>query len=204
MGEGVPVSARLGGRRPWRARAYPPPAQPLTGPMSRQTVIYATLGVIMAALVRTPDVLDLGTQFAFYASYHRDPINVAIHLCAIWPLFWSALVLLHKAALAPSPALLVAIVYAGYYVLLDRTLGPVSALAVAACYGLAGRFSRREGSGSIAAALHVALWLLQFAGHFFFEGRQPALVQNLAQALVMAPHFVVMELGSLAGLPLDR
>lgn len=42
--------------------------------------------------------------------------------------------------------------------------------------------------------IHIASWLLQFVGHGIFEGRAPALLDNLVQALLLAPLFVWMEI----------
>lgn len=36
-------------------------------------------------------------------------------------------------------------------------------------------------------------WLAQFVGHGAFEGRAPALLDNLVQAFLLAPLFVWME-----------
>lgn len=44
-----------------------------------------------------------------------------------------------------------------------------------------------------AIAIHVASWLAQFIGHGAFEGRAPALLDNLVQAVFLAPFFVWME-----------
>ncbi|KAH0545088.1 hypothetical protein FGG08_000859 [Glutinoglossum americanum] len=44
-----------------------------------------------------------------------------------------------------------------------------------------------------AIALHVASWMLQFIGHGVFEGRAPALLDNLIQAVFLAPLFVWLE-----------
>jgi len=44
-----------------------------------------------------------------------------------------------------------------------------------------------------ALALHAASWVAQFVGHGAFEGRAPALLDNLFDALVMAPLFVFVE-----------
>jgi uncharacterized membrane protein YGL010W len=41
--------------------------------------------------------------------------------------------------------------------------------------------------------LQVAGWVAQFVGHGVFEGRAPALLDNLVQAFFMAPIFVIME-----------
>ena len=46
----------------------------------------------------------------------------------------------------------------------------------------------------IAIGLHVVSWLAQFVGHGAFEGRAPALLDNLIQALLLAPFFVWMEI----------
>lgn len=41
--------------------------------------------------------------------------------------------------------------------------------------------------------LHIAGWVAQFYGHGVHEGRSPALLDNLLQAIFMAPLFVLME-----------
>jgi len=41
--------------------------------------------------------------------------------------------------------------------------------------------------------MHVTSWIAQFIGHGKFEGRAPALRDNLVQALFLAPLFVWME-----------
>lgn len=40
------------------------------------------------------EMFDLEKQFAFYASYHSNPVNVAIHLVCIWPILATAITLL--------------------------------------------------------------------------------------------------------------
>lgn len=45
----------------------------------------------------------------------------------------------------------------------------------------------------IAGGIHVVCWLAQFVGHGKFEGRAPALIDNLVQALFLAPFFVWFE-----------
>lgn len=44
-----------------------------------------------------------------------------------------------------------------------------------------------------AGAVHAFAWIAQFIGHGAFEGRAPALLDNLFQALFLAPFFVWME-----------
>lgn len=45
-----------------------------------------------------------------------------------------------------------------------------------------------------AGGIHIVSWLAQFVGHGKFEGRAPALLDNLVQALLLAPLFVWMEI----------
>ena len=45
-----------------------------------------------------------------------------------------------------------------------------------------------------ALGVFVVSWVAQFIGHGVFEGRAPALLDNLVQALFLAPFFVWMEI----------
>lgn len=45
----------------------------------------------------------------------------------------------------------------------------------------------------IAFGAHVFSWIIQFIGHSKFEGRAPALLDNLVQAFFLAPFFVWFE-----------
>lgn len=45
-----------------------------------------------------------------------------------------------------------------------------------------------------AAGINVASWIAQFIGHGMFERRAPALLDNLVQALFLAPFFVWFEI----------
>ena len=45
-----------------------------------------------------------------------------------------------------------------------------------------------------AIGLHVGSWIAQFVGHGKYEGRAPALLDNLFQAFFLAPLFVWLEI----------
>ena len=45
-----------------------------------------------------------------------------------------------------------------------------------------------------ALGIHITSWIAQFVGHGVFEGRAPALLDNLVQAFFLAPFFVWMEI----------
>ncbi|KAI4982369.1 hypothetical protein ZWY2020_022861 [Hordeum vulgare] len=42
--------------------------------------------------------LNLERHFTFYGAYHSNPVNVFIHTLFIWPIFLTALLLLHLTA----------------------------------------------------------------------------------------------------------
>lgn len=46
----------------------------------------------------------------------------------------------------------------------------------------------------VAIGLNVFSWVAQFVGHGVFERRAPALLDNLVQALFLAPMFVWLEI----------
>ncbi len=80
-------------------------------------------------------------------------------------------------------------------------LEPVAGTALAAiCLGAAaaGNYALQHYDASTvtkyALGTHVVCWILQFIGHGKFEGRAPALLDNLVQAIFLAPLFVWLEL----------
>lgn len=88
-----------------------------------------------------------------------------------------------------------ALLWGALYVLLEPVAGTVLALI---CLGSAAltNYLRLESSApvtKIAIAIHVVSWLAQFVGHGKFEGRAPALLDNLFQAIFLAPLFVWLE-----------
>ena len=64
----------------------------------------------------------------------------------------------------------------------------------ATAFGNAMRVDDPTRTNQIAAITFIASWIMQFIGHGAFEGRAPALLDNLVQALFLAPLFVWLEL----------
>lgn len=56
------------------------------------------------------------------------------------------------------------------------------------------RLANATATNQWAFAIFLVSWLLQFVGHGVFEGRAPALLDNLFQAFFLAPLFVWLEL----------
>lgn len=97
---------------------------------------------------------------------------------------------------------LLSFLFGTFYALLDTIYGIPSATLLTT---LAIEFSTRAPKHGlrgtlVAATLWLFAWVCQFVGHFGFEHRAPALVDSLLQALVLAPFFVVFEIGHLLGL----
>jgi uncharacterized membrane protein YGL010W len=114
-------------------------------------------------------VRSLEDQMAFYAAYHQDARNRATHF-----------VLLAAAVLA-------------YYIMLDLALAAAMLVVFTLLISIAELIAARgtAQAWSWFGALFVGGWILQLVGHLF-EGRKPALADNLFQIFV-APIFLAAE-----------
>ena len=143
-----------------------------------------------------------------YAAYHRDPRNIASHFIGIPLIVVAVAVLLSRPAwvvggLWISPALLVALLSAWFYLRLEWALGVLMTvlmgLSVWAGHALAAQStSLWLGSG---IGMFVVGWVIQFVGHYY-EGKKPAFVDDLS-GLIVGPLFVVAEVAFLLGLRQD-
>ncbi|KAH3687375.1 hypothetical protein WICPIJ_001652 [Wickerhamomyces pijperi] len=159
---------------------------------------------------------NLPSQLAFYRSYHHDPINVLIHALFIPTILYTSTGILANVQLPyqyiPDElkpyesylnlgSLIIGVGYAGYYLLLDWRAGIIAAPVLwAFVHTNVINLSSIEGYNNYLWTGFVIGWIVQFIGHGFFEKRAPALLDNLLQALVLAPFFVVFEAIFLLGL----
>ena len=159
----------------------------------------------------------LEESFGFYASYHDNAINKAIHIVFVWMILWTACLFLQYTPQVPGTeflndmlpdgmifnyALLVGIAYFLFYffVELPGVVGPLAAAMMAVTLVTTSNMKNaHEDAYKLGTVLHVAAWIAQFIGHGVFEKRAPALFDNLLQAFVMAPLFVVMEVFFMVG-----
>jgi uncharacterized membrane protein YGL010W len=93
-------------------------------------------------------------------------------------------------------------VYALLYILMEPVAGSLLAPFVIA-QSLAGtwcieRFGASD-ANKIAGMVQLFAWISQFIGHGVYEKRAPALLDNLVQALFLAPLFVWIEVLFMAG-----
>ena len=133
-----------------------------------------------------------------YAAYHQDARNKATHFVGVPVIVFSLLIPLgwlrmDLGGFPLSAALVVSVLLLLYYLALDIPLG----LAMAVVFGLmlwgAEPLSQAAFGASFACflVLFIGGWALQLWGHVY-EGRKPALVDNLFQIFV-APIFLAAE-----------
>ena len=156
-------------------------------------------------------LFDLESHLVFYRSYHFNKTNVTIHLICIPIILLSTI-----SFLTPVYPLsnnypfynlgnLLAWSYGIYYILLDWKVGiPAFSFLVSFAYLINNYYlslnhELQNEFIKIAIGLHVFSWLAQFYGHGVHERRAPALLDNLLQALVLAPFFVAFEIAFFLG-----
>jgi uncharacterized membrane protein YGL010W len=137
----------------------------------------------------------LEDQMSTYAAYHQDARNKATHFIGVPVIVLSLMIPLAwlryegiTAAMVITAALL------AYYLILDVGLGLAMCVVMGALLWV-GQLIADQGAlaGWIwFGALFVGGWILQLVGHVF-EGRKPALADNLFQIFV-APIFLCAEL----------
>ncbi|KAG4131314.1 hypothetical protein ERO13_D09G198100v2 [Gossypium hirsutum] len=161
-----------------------------------------------------PRLLDLENHFAFYGAYHSNPINILIHTLFVWPIFFTSLILfyftpafcdLSQSGIVPSGFNYALVLNYGsafsiflglFYVVLDKKAGSLAALLCLACWVGASFIAAKLGyslAWKVVLVSQLLCWTGQFLGHGIFEKRAPALLDNLVQALLMAPFFVLLE-----------
>jgi len=91
---------------------------------------------------------------------------------------------------------LAAIGYGSFYLMLEPVAGAMLLpfIFASTAYGDHLTSANPTSTNTILVGLNIVCWCAQFIGHGFFEHRAPALLDNLVQALVLAPFFVWMEL----------
>jgi uncharacterized membrane protein YGL010W len=144
-------------------------------------------------------------QLATYATYHRDPRNIATHFIGVPIIVLSVLILLSRvsidvAGIAVTPALVVFLLSSLFYFKLSLSYGLAMFFIHGALLLTAGHFATLSTVAWLGAGVGIFVvgWIIQFVGHYY-EGRKPAFVDDMI-GLAIGPLFVVAELGFLIGL----
>ncbi|KAF1999487.1 DUF962-domain-containing protein [Amniculicola lignicola CBS 123094] len=152
--------------------------------------------------------LDLEKQLLFYGAYHHNSINVGIHIVCVPLILWTSLTLLTNTPSIPLPSwasvpnlplnvgTVGAVLYSTLYVLMEPVAGALAAPLILGGTAFGNHLTTTYGAttNQWAGAVHIVCWIAQFIGHGAFEGRAPALLDNLVQALFLAPFFVWFEI----------
>ncbi|MBI3702443.1 MAG: DUF962 domain-containing protein [Rhizobiales bacterium] len=141
-------------------------------------------------------------QLATYASYHRDARNRATHFIGIPAIVFSILVPLALIRVSGlSAAMPVALVAVIGWIALDRVIGLAMVVIMVPMLIVAEWIARTYGSGTVwtvFAIFFIGGWVFQLVGHVW-EGRRPALADNLFQAFI-GPMFIMAEVLMALGL----
>lgn len=144
-------------------------------------------------------------QMSFYGAYHRDFRNRLTHFVGVPSIMFAILLAagwlrLDVAGVTLSAAMPLAAAVLIYYFRLDMALGAAMTLLILALL----YFSEMAAAQPLAHSIGIFLvtfvggWIVQLIGHYF-EGRKPALADNLFQVFV-APLFLMAELFFALGL----
>ena len=137
-------------------------------------------------------------QMSFYAAYHQDARNKATHFIGVPAIMLSLFIPLawirfDAGGVTITAAMVFAAVVLIYYFFLDVPLALAMLVITAALVWVGHQLA---GIGTSQgwiwfAVLFIGGWILQLVGHHF-EGRKPALADNLFQIFV-APIFLAAE-----------
>lgn len=150
------------------------------------------------ALAEVPPMKTLEEQMSIYLRYHRNPRNKLTHFFGVPLIMFSLLVLLglvrvQIGEVSVTAASAGAVALLAYYFRLDAVLAVAMTLFISVLL-IAANAACALGMPVALAVFGVAFvggWILQLVGHAF-EGRRPALVDNLFQVFV-APIFLMAE-----------
>ena len=142
-----------------------------------------------------------------YAAYHRDPRNIATHFVGIPMVVVAVTTLLSRPVLGvmgPVPlslAVLAAVASALFYLRTELRFGLLMSALLVPAVALGAWLASLStavwlGTG---VGLFAVGWVFQFVGHYHYEHRKPAFVDDLV-GLLVGPMFLVAEVGFALGL----
>jgi uncharacterized membrane protein YGL010W len=142
-------------------------------------------------------------QAAMYQAYHRDHRNVLTHVVGVPMIMFAILLLLHRAHLGwIAPGLfgnltlgwIAVLFFCLWYFAMERLAGGILAVLLIVASAIAAPVALWPAASfwTLFAVFFVGGWIVQLVGHSAFEGRRPALTDNILQVFV-APLFLVLE-----------
>jgi uncharacterized membrane protein YGL010W len=117
----------------------------------------------------------LDNAYCFYAEYHDNIINKALHIICVWPIFLTGLIFLSYTKpivkISDIPinwSVIISIIYGTFYAIIEQPgiAGPIATLLVILCYLTSKELvSLYPDVWKIALVIHITGWLAQFYGH---------------------------------------
>ncbi|KAF2397521.1 DUF962-domain-containing protein [Trichodelitschia bisporula] len=151
--------------------------------------------------------LNLEKQLRFYGAYHHNPVNIGIHITCVPLILMTAFLLASNSPAIAVPdafqipnlplnaGTIAASLYSVLYILMEPVAGAALFPLIMGGTAYANHLLQTYGATANywALGLNFVAWIAQFVGHGKFEGRAPALLDNLIQAFFLAPFFVWFE-----------
>jgi len=168
-------------------------------------------------------MFSISKQFSNYYEYHKNPINQFIHFIFVPSIVFGIILFLTKfpihsnvpiltelsktySSFTPTVALYLLFPLCCYYLILDFGIGMVLFFQFFSFFLISNYISFlpyvKNNFTFVCIVIQVISWGFQFIGHGVFEGRRPALIDNIFQTLI-APMFVMVEYFIMFGLRND-
>ncbi|WCL50150.1 Mpo1 family 2-hydroxy fatty acid dioxygenase [Leptospira sp. GIMC2001] len=146
--------------------------------------------------------MRFANEMAFYSAYHQERRNIMIHIFGVPAIFFSLLIVTSWVNLYTigeftiTLSMVFTAIVLGYYFSLDLKFALASTVILGILLYTANWLSLNLESNvvwGIFAIAQISGWGTQFYGHFVYEKSRPALFDNLFQAVVSAPLFVIAD-----------
>ncbi|PJZ65341.1 DUF962 domain-containing protein [Leptospira wolffii] len=141
-------------------------------------------------------------EMAFYSAYHQEKRNVWIHVLGVPTITFTLFLVLSRFEIfriqgfGITAATIFAALVIVYYFSLDFIFAAATSVVFGSLLALAHYLTASLDSTTawtVFAVAQLVGWGAQFYGHFIFEKSRPALFDNLFQAIVSAPIFVIAD-----------
>jgi len=150
-------------------------------------------------------------EMAFYSAYHQERRNVMIHVLGVPMITFSLMVplcWLHLFSIGDIPITAATVLVGAslvYYLSLDVMFGLIASVLYGSLL-VAAHYVAPHGY-LVGIAVFIGFqalgWGTQIYGHYVFEKKKPAFLDNLSQALISAPLFIVADVCFHLGLRKD-
>lgn len=140
---------------------------------------------------------EIKSKLDNYAKYHSNPTNCIIHTYSIPHIIWSTALLLSYIPLpiVTNASYLTYLLYSGYYYNIDKNVGNIMSIFIGIHFLFSKLFMLLV-ANNLQYSIYVFIlsWGAQFAGHYFWEKKAPALLTSIVEAFTTAPLFCFQSL----------